>query len=150
MRPARSVLAQALREARQTTGLTQRELGQQLGLKGRAIYRWERDDDIPSDANLRRVVQIIASLHEAAATKLSLAMATQAPAPSAAPTTTPPLAVAPRALVEHGLFSMADELDLPARRVRGALARWLRRVREAGVELDVVRRELETWISVVH
>jgi transcriptional regulator with XRE-family HTH domain len=149
MRPARSLLAQALREARQTVGLTQEELGRQLGLNGRAIYRWERDETAPSDLNLRRVVQVIAALHEAAGSKLSAAIANQAaPSASDAPPTSPLPAVSTaqsRALIERGVFNMADELDVAPRRVRSALSHWLRRVREANLALDVVQHEIDTW-----
>jgi transcriptional regulator with XRE-family HTH domain len=150
MRPARSLLAQALREARQTVGLTQDELGRQLGLNSRAIYRWERDENAPTDLNLRRVVQVIAALHEAAASKLSAVIANQA-APSAAdapPTSPLPAASTAQSralIIERGVFSMADELDVAPRRVRGALSRWLRRVREANLALDVVQHEIDTW-----
>lgn len=151
MPPVRSPLAQALREARLTAGLTQEELGRHLGLNGRAIYRWERDEYTPTSANTRRVLQVLASLHEPAAAKLHAVIASRAaPAPVDAPpaaSPAPPPAVVPRALVEHGVFSMADELDLPARRVRGALSRWLRRVRDANLALDLVQRELDAWIN---
>jgi transcriptional regulator with XRE-family HTH domain len=149
--PARSPLAQALREARQTTGLTQEQLGKHLGLKGRAIYRWERDESRPNRANQQRVLALITSLHQPAAAKLSAAMADHASiSPIVAPSAPAPLAAAsaaPRSVVEHSVFSMADELDLPARRVRGALSRWLRRVREAELTLDVAQRELDSWIA---
>jgi transcriptional regulator with XRE-family HTH domain len=150
MSTARSALADALREARQSIGLTQEELGRHIGVKGRAVYRWERDDAQPNRANQRRVVEVIASLHEAAAAKLSAVIADQvkhAPVATAPPprTATPPAAL--RALVEHSVFSVADELDLPPRRVRAALAGWLRRVHAAGLALDVVQREIDAWIG---
>jgi hypothetical protein len=65
---------------------------------------------------------------------------------AAAPAPLPPTAapqVVPRALLEHRVFSMADELDVPARRVRSALARWLRRLGEANFSCDAVQRELD-------
>jgi DNA-binding XRE family transcriptional regulator len=151
MSPPRSPLALALREARETTGLTQERLGQHIGVKGRAIYRWERDESRPNHENQRRVLEAIAALHPQAAAKLSAVIANQAalspadtppaPGPAAAPL------VQPRALVEHSVFTMADELDLPTRRVRGALSRWLRRVREANLALDVVQQEIDSWIG---
>lgn len=149
MRPARSPLARALREARQSAGLTQEEFGQQLGLNGRAIYRWERDENAPTDLNLRRALQVIASLDEGAGSKLTVVIANQAAlSPADVPATSPiPATPAPqmRAVIEHGVFSMADELDVAPRRVRGALSRWLRRVCEANLALEVVQREIDAW-----
>jgi len=51
------------------------------------------------------------------------------------------------AAIELALFSMADELDLPARRVRDSLMRLLRRLREVNVTLEVAQRQLEEWIA---
>jgi hypothetical protein len=65
-------------------------------LKGRAVYRWERDESAPSKRN--------------------------------------------RA-------ALADELDLPPRRARGALKRLVVRLSAANPTLDAVRKGLEEWIQ---
>jgi transcriptional regulator with XRE-family HTH domain len=153
LQSVRSPLAEALREARRQANLTQHELGKKIGLKGRAIYRWERDETGPSRLNQRMVLNAIGAIHPDAAAKLSAVFAAHGKrsrrAPAAASQLPPTAAqhVVPRALLEHSVFSMADELDIPPRRVRSALARWLRRVGEASFSFDVVQRELDGWIG---
>jgi transcriptional regulator with XRE-family HTH domain len=149
----RPPLAEAIREARLQANLTQNELAKKIGLKGRAVYRWERGPLGPSRLNQRLMLNVIGALHAAAAAKLGAVFAARGKrsrgAP-AAPLPLPPTAAAPvvtRALLEHTVFSMADELDVPPRRVRNALARWLRQVGEASFSLDTVQRELDAWIG---
>lgn len=153
MNRARAALALALREARKQVNLTQPELGKKIGLKGRAIYRWERGDSKPSALNRRMLLNAIGPVNQAAAAKLSEAFdvfdkSSTGEAPPSAPPAPAVVSVAvPRALLEQGVFAMADELDLPPRRVRGALSRWLRRVGEVNPAFDAARRELDEWIS---
>jgi DNA-binding XRE family transcriptional regulator len=150
----RSPLAGAIRTARQAAGLTQDALGQRIRLKGRAIYRWERDDCRPNRFSRRQLLQAIAMENKDAAAKLEAVFArlgkrgVLSQVPAALPASAPvPQPVVPRAVVELGVFTMADELDLPARRVRGSLVRLVRRMREAGLPMEVVQRELEGWIN---
>jgi hypothetical protein len=64
----------------------------------------------------------------------------QAPASASPP-------IIERAAFELAVFALADDLDLPPRRVRGSLARLLRRLRTANVTLDAAERLLEEWIA---
>jgi len=119
-----------------------------MGLKGRAVYRWERGDSLPRRrhrGHLFRAIQVLSedaaakllaafAAHDAAAKGLMLA-APAAPAVPAGPT-------GPVAL-ELAVFAMADELDLAPRRLRLALGRLFARVAEAGYSLDAARREVE-------
>ena len=49
--------------------------------------------------------------------------------------------------MEHALFTAADELDLPARRMRGALKRLFASMRKADITLDAGQQILESWIA---
>jgi len=46
-------------------------------------------------------------------------------------------------LFELAVFALADELDVPARRLRGALIPFLVRVRDSKVTFDVIKEVLE-------
>lgn len=142
----RSPLAEALRAARRATGLTQGELGQRIGLDGQAVYRWERDENMPTPLHQRRVWEVIGSLHVEAAVALEAVMVqeTKQALLTAVPTSESPRIPSDLAggLVEQGLFSMADELDISPRRLRSALQRWLGQLREKNLTLEVVQREI--------
>jgi hypothetical protein len=43
------------------------------------------------------------------------------------------------------VFVMADELDVPARRLRGGLIKLVKRMRETNIPLDTMQRYLEAW-----
>jgi transcriptional regulator with XRE-family HTH domain len=141
-------MAQAILNARRAVGLTQEQLGRRIGLQASAVYRWERDDSIPNKRNQRALVTAINAVNQDVAAKLAAALAGQgqgakpAPAPEQA---APPLS-AP-VVLELAVFGMADELDLPARRIRGSLARLLKRLRESNLTLEVAQRQLELWIA---
>lgn len=153
MTPARAALAAALREARHQVDLTQEEFGKKIGLKDRAVYRWERGESKPSPLNRRMLLNLIGPMNQQAAAKLKEAFAAfdKSSAVEAPPLPAPAAAVVPvtvpRALLEQSVFAMADELDLAPRRVRGALSRWLRRVGEANPAFDAIRSELDEWIG---
>jgi len=141
---ALSKLAQSIRWARRSAGLTQVQLGKRLGLEGRAVYRWERDQAVPSKRNRAALVTALRAVNVEVATWLERAMATDGNQPAAAPAPPP---VDEVAVVEHAVFTMADELDLPPRRVRHALRRLVRRLRENQVTLEVTEKRLDEWIA---
>ena len=142
-----SKLAQSIRAARRAAGLTQEQLGRRLGLKGRAVYRWENDAAAPSKRNRNALVVALQAVRPDVAAWLSTAIAEaegSAPAAPAEPAA-PPIDEA--AVLEYALFTMADELDLPARRVRGALKRFLENLRAGKLTLESTERRLEEWIA---
>jgi transcriptional regulator with XRE-family HTH domain len=47
-----------LRTARRSVGLTQKQLGEQLGVESVTVSRWERDVTTPSLPRLRRVAEL--------------------------------------------------------------------------------------------
>jgi transcriptional regulator with XRE-family HTH domain len=71
--PNRLQLGAAIVEARRATGLTQEILGQRLGLKGRAIYRWERNETAPNDRHRRALIREIHLLNAQAGLTLQAA-----------------------------------------------------------------------------
>jgi transcriptional regulator with XRE-family HTH domain len=140
----RSTLAQAIRNARLACGLTQDQLGMRLGLRGRAVYRWERDDSIPSKRHRRALVTAVNAVNQPAAAALHAVLESVGKgAPVVpAPAPVPPPGVNAKLVLDLAVFSLAEELDLPARRARGALARLLARLREASVTIEAAEREL--------
>ena len=144
----RSPMAQAILNARRAVGLTQEQLGRRIGLQGRAVYRWERDDIVPSKRNQRALVTAINAVNQEVAAKLAAALSGQGQGaePAPAPVPVPPPLSAP-VVLELAVFGMADELDLPARRIRGSLARLLKRLRESNLTLEVAQRQLDLWIA---
>lgn len=142
----RSKLGLAIREARRAAGLSQHQLGLRLGLKGRAISRWERSDNTPTKRNLTALLTAVGAVNQAAASSLAVAMGRDQQAPAVASAVAAPANIEP-ATLELAVFSMADELDLPPRRIRGALARLLKRLQIANLSLEETRHQLDAWIA---
>lgn len=135
---------QAIRLARQRAGLTQLQLGLRLGLKARAVSRWERGDSAPTKRNLAALVTAIAAVNVDVAQQLKGTLFP--PPPSAAPAVT----VAPvdkAALFEVAVYRMADELDVSPRRVRGPLIRLLRSAISAEISLPNALQQLEARVA---
>ena len=152
----RAKLGSFIREARREAGLTQEHLGCRLGLKGRAIYRWERDEAAPTGRHRRALIQEVQAVNPEAATKLKAALAVEqggagTRASAAAPSLPQPASPLPTRgaceELELAVLKMADELDLPARRVRRSLARLLDRMRASNLSFEVAQRELEILIA---
>ena len=145
-----SPLAQAIRTARLASGLTQDQLGTRLGLKGRAVSRWELDTSAPRRRHRRELVAVISASNQAAAATLAAVIASETKrgrrAPTAPPTPTPeppPPAINPQVQLDLAVFAMADELDVPAGRLRAALIKLLKRMRETNLTLDAAQLQLE-------
>jgi transcriptional regulator with XRE-family HTH domain len=148
----RSPLARAIREARLSVRLTQTALARYIGLKGRAVYRWERGDSLPRKPVRSLLIRVIQIRSGEAAAKLAAAFESHAarvkglveaaPAPA-----TPPAKPSGSLALELAIFAMADELDLAPRRLRASLPRLFARVAEAGYSLDSARHEVEVRVS---
>jgi transcriptional regulator with XRE-family HTH domain len=152
----KQVLAKTIRAARLSARLTQEELGSRVGLKARGVSRWELGSSVPSRARRKLMVAAIQVVAPNAAATLAQAFATyeaergrrRGKTPAAAVVAPPPPApppVDPRAVLERTIFLAADELDLPARRVRGAFARAFQRLAQNGLTLAQVTTELAAW-----
>jgi transcriptional regulator with XRE-family HTH domain len=145
-------LGHAIREARLTARLTQEQLGRRLGLKGRAVYRWENNDSAPTRRHERELVLALQAISPGAAASLQAAFAAARPEvkpPSVATPTPEPAApsISPGESFALAFFRMADELDLAPRRLRRPLARVLERMHGAGFTLETAQRMLAGWIA---
>jgi DNA-binding XRE family transcriptional regulator len=63
----RSLQGVAIRTARIAAKLTQDQLGHRIGVKGRAIYRWERGATVPTQRNRAALIAAISILDQGAA-----------------------------------------------------------------------------------
>jgi transcriptional regulator with XRE-family HTH domain len=145
----RTPLAQAIRTARRSAGLTQEQLGRRLGLQGRAIHRWECDETAPRRGHRRKLLEVLGGVDPGLLGQLTSALApAQGNASSVAPAAPAPAAsVSPTTALELCLFRMADELDLPPRKVRTPLSRLLKRVRAANLTLEALQQHLDAAIA---
>jgi transcriptional regulator with XRE-family HTH domain len=150
-----SRLPSAIRGARAACGLTQEQLGRRLGLKGRAVYRWERGDISPRPRHLRALVTAINAVNQNAAAILAAVVVeheaqrknkgkgkTQQVAP---PPAAPPPPPDPKLTLELAIFTLADELDLSPRRLRLGLSKLLQRLREHQITLPQAEQHLAAW-----
>ena len=146
---AHSKLASAILHARRAAGLTQEQLGRRIGLKGRAVHRWERDLSEPTKRNRAALVTALTAAKPEIGAWFAHAMASATEAPKEPAAAVPAAPPAPSAadVLERAVFGLADELDLPPRRARGALKRLVTRLREAQLSLDAVQGLLEGWIA---
>ncbi len=142
----RSKLAQEIRNARRAAGLTQQQLGTRLGLKGRAVYRWERDDSVPTKRRRQALVLAIQVVNPQAARALAALLASLAVRGAPTSPIAPPVAqpaIDPAAALESAIYEAADELDVSARQARAALVRLFERLRQAGLTLDSAEQNPE-------
>jgi len=143
-----SKLGPLIRGARRAIGLTQEQLGRRLGLKGRAVYRWERGDAVPTKHHQQALMTAIQAVNPDIATWLSAQMARAAGGPeNATPAERADPPIDDAAVLRHVVFVMADDLDLPPRRVRGSLKRAFKRLRETKLGMDTAERRLDEWIA---
>lgn len=137
----------AIRAARQAIGLTQTALGPRLGLVGRAVYRWERGEAVPSPGNQRALITLVQSLNQPAAVRLSAELASAASMDGKAA----PLAVASPVPVELSMdlavFSLAEDLALAPRVVRSALLPFFQRLRALNLGADQAASLLESRLQ---
>jgi|SRR5688572_18519576 len=142
-----SAVSEAVRGARRAAGLTQAQLAARLGLKPRAVSRWERGKSEPSRRHQRAMVAVIGERNAEAATALAASLGS-AGAGTGSIAAVPALALVANAAVgtnvdltlERAVFAMADELDLAPRRVRVAVVRLLERMQGNNIPIDVALR----------
>jgi transcriptional regulator with XRE-family HTH domain len=145
----RSPVSRAIRDARLAMGLTQQQLGQYVGLKAHAVYRWEAGFNIPRKAMRRKLLKEVELRKPEAAAQLQATFDTHLTRGGALPALAAVVApVAPAQptgalAMELAVFAMADELDLAPRRLRAALPRLLLRMQSAGYSLESARQELD-------
>lgn len=160
-------LSQAIRAARLATHLTQKQLAARIGVKATAVQRWEAGRNKPPPRRRPVLASAIAALDPKVGARLQAALSLdagivagelpgvdppEAPRPSATPPARAPITSSASAQpnpVELIVYRMADELDLPPRRMRGALTRCLRSLRATGLSLEQTERALEAWLANV-
>jgi transcriptional regulator with XRE-family HTH domain len=140
-----SPTALAIRAARHQARITQTHLAALVGLKARAVSRWEKDESTPTLRVRARLVQVLQTLHPPAAAALADSFAARnrkrlPPSPPPAPP--PPAAPTGAAALELALFQFADDLDVPPRRARLAFARLLDRLQAGSLTLESARDHL--------
>jgi transcriptional regulator with XRE-family HTH domain len=142
-----SILAKAIRDARQAAGLTQKQLAARLGLNERAVYRWEGAESAPKRRFRAPLVTVIQQVNPAAGAALAAALASETQGAVVAPPPPPavPAAVNVAQATELALFAFAEELDIPAGRARVALATLQERLRASGDQNGEVARIIESW-----
>ena len=143
----RWTISRAIRTARRECDLTQDQLARRLGVKGRALSRWELGHCKPSKRHRAELLTAFQHVDPEWASWLANMMGSLAQVGGATQATSEAHPSAPevdsRAVVELAVFTLADELDLPARRVRGPLAKLLVRLRQASLTLDGASRALD-------
>lgn len=153
-------LGPPIRVARRAVRLTQAELGQRVGLTEQAVYRWERNASRPNPRLQRALVLVIRAIDPAVGDQLAAAFggdiaasvrqttAATGSAPATQSASSAPASDDPAAsALGLAVFRAADELDLPSRRVRSAVARLLRRLGNAGYTLEHAAAEAEAWVK---
>ena len=177
--PARLKLGASILEARRAAGLTQESLGQRLGLKGRAIYRWERNETAPSGRHRSALIREIHLFNPQAGIKLQdsiskLTGKAYAVVPSQgeghttlqivdeSKSTSSPLLLSPiqqRSALDTSqsasdvlalaILKMADELDLSPRRLRRALSVLLEQLQTEHFTLETLHSQLEICFTLL-
>ena len=148
--PKQKRLGQAIRKARLAASLTQAELGQKLGLQGHTVHRWETNQSAPTPRHESEMVMKVHNVDAATALQVVFDAARSKAAPEVAAQVTkqpapPPIQAS--GTFELAVFGLADDLDLPPRRVRRPLLRLVERLRVAHIPLDVAQQQLESWIA---
>jgi transcriptional regulator with XRE-family HTH domain len=150
----RSELARAIRNARMAVGLTQVELGARLGLKGRAVYRWERDASAPTKRHRRELVKAIQEVNPQAATTLEAVIGSPrknvgTSAKTATDTLTPmaQAVIEPVSAFESAIYQAADQLDVPARQLRAALVPVFASLQQANLTFETAGQLLERHLA---
>jgi transcriptional regulator with XRE-family HTH domain len=146
-------LGHSIRKARRAANLTQDQLGRRLGILGRTIHRWETNQSVPTRRHQRDMLAVLRTYDAAAATALQAAIEAARQGKATGDTTVAvvaspaPTPVNPSEPFELAVLRMADELDLPPRRLRRPLARLFERLRGTDSSLETAQQQLERWIA---
>jgi hypothetical protein len=116
-------------------------------VKSRAVYRWEAGRALPRPRQRSRLVTALAQYDARAAESLAHAFAAHASGLAELPPAPPPPPPPSPQQLELAVFAMADELDLPPRRLRRALTQLFARARAAGYQLADAERDLTARVA---
>lgn len=128
-------------------GLSQRELGEKVGLSTRTISRWYTKRSRPGPDAIEKIARLIHAKDPVLAEKL-MAAATEelasigypAPAPLVATTGRPP--GVSKQLVDAVVYAACEAMDVSPRVGRPGVLAALRRAKELGVSMAELEREL--------
>jgi transcriptional regulator with XRE-family HTH domain len=122
-----------LKNLRASLGLTQRALGQHLGVTARTVNRWENGStEIPASA-IPRAIALLRERDPQAADRLAI----EAKLPGALAQEE-----ARRAALDHAVYAAADALDVSPRRAREVLSAFLTHLVAAGLVAADARARL--------
>src|SRR5688572_30651294 len=141
-------IAKWIRWARSSLGLTQDQLGRRLGLKGRAIYRWERAGAMPSKRHERALITAVQAVNPGVATTLAegIAKAKALDGKTVAAQAVPsPIPVG--TTLELSVFALAEQLELSPRRLRGPLLAFIQRMRASTIAPELAEKLLQRAIE---
>lgn len=157
-----------IRRARVALELTQEQLGRRMGMSGggQAICRWEGNHSRPRPRQRDALLAAMGALNPAVAAQLaavfaaksgspgepstSAARATEmrrAATPNESPVPSPSVQPAADIALELALLRMADELDVPARRLRASALHFLEALRAARIGIDDVHARVAAWTA---
>lgn len=127
-----------LKDIRGRLGLTQRALGQRLGVTTRTVNRWETGGtEVPASA-VPRAIALLRARDPGAADRLAV----EAKLPGALAQEE-----ARRAALEHAVYAAADALDVSPRRAREVLSVFLTHVVAAGMGAADARARLAERVA---
>ncbi len=133
-------VAKALYWARRRVRLTQAQLGALVGVKWRAVSRWEISKATPTKAKMGKLVAGLERYDAATARTLAQALGVEV---ALAPPPPAPVSEALRAAV----LRLADDLDVSPGRARKAVAALLERTRAAHFTVEGAAADLAAWIA---
>lgn len=127
-----------LKDIRTRLALTQRALGQKLGVTTRTINRWEGGEtEVPASV-LPRAIALLRARDPSAADHLAI----EAKLPGALAQEE-----ARRAALDHAVYAAADALDVSPRRARRVLATFLTHLVAAGLGAADARSRLAERVA---
>lgn len=138
--PQAKAAGAVVRWARRRLGLTQEDLGKRLGIKSRAVSRWEIGTSGPSRQHRKELVTILGERDAAVGAELASAFARlypkklrkgQKPPPPPEPPRPPPNP----SVLDRAVLHAADALDVAPRRARS-------------FAIDILRGLLQSHLTV--
>lgn len=143
--------------ARRAVGMTQRQLGDELGVSHRTVLRWERGYSSPVPRQILAIAAMLRPDDDALADELLATghmniIVSTAPAPAvttaasavAAPA---PEGVATKPAIDAVVFAAAEAMDASPRAVRVGLAAAFARAVELGLAADAVAAALSATVQ---
>jgi transcriptional regulator with XRE-family HTH domain len=140
--------AVVLAEARRFLNLEQAQLGEQIGVRGRTISRWESGLWMPMRGYHAGILEAFASVPPPLLRELTTLLVGVDPGDPASAAASAKATVADaRATMEALVFRVAEDLDIGPRGVRTAIATVLEALDQAGLSIRAAREALVSPLS---